>query len=92
MHYEFNPTVYKFEVLNRKVMTFIKSIDSNASITFSAKLDPIKVFNQSDYEKTMKNIRQKIISKFPTDFSGADNMGTDISVSSDEGGITNQPF
>ena len=45
VHYEFNPTVYKFEVLNRKVMTFIKSIDSNASITFSAKLDPIKVFN-----------------------------------------------
>jgi len=45
VHYEFNPTVYKFEVLNRKVLTFIKSIDSKACITFSAKLDPIKVFN-----------------------------------------------
>ena len=53
MYYDFNPTVYKFETLNRKILTFQKSVDKAARITFSAKLEPIKVYNQSDYESTM---------------------------------------
>lgn len=53
VYYEFNPTVYKFETLNRKILTFQKSIDKLANITFSAKLEPIKVYNQSDYESTI---------------------------------------
>ena len=58
VHYEFNPSVYKFETLNSKVLYYVKSIDKNANVTFSAKLEPIKVFNQNDYEQTMKEIRE----------------------------------
>ena len=31
VHYEFNPSVYKFEVLNQKVLYYVKSIDKNVS-------------------------------------------------------------
>lgn len=39
----------------------------------------------------MKNIRQKITKIIPTDFSGADDMGDELSNSSEESAITQKP-
>ena len=70
------------------MLYYVKSIDKNANVTFSAKLEPIKVFNQGDYERNIKSMREKLIFQNPSEFIGADNMGTYRSNGSDEGGIS----
>ena len=83
VHYDFIPSINKFEILNKKVQYFVKSIDKNANITFSTQLKEIKVYKQEDYIETMKKLKED---NELMEFGEADDISNHSE--EDEGGIS----
>lgn len=68
INYNFNPS--NFEDLKRKTVQFQKSIDKNASLCLSTKIQVVKKFSQNDYDSKFRKV----------DFSQADDMGNETFV------------
>lgn len=62
VNYNFMPRVRLFKPYKRETIQFQKSIDKNASICISTELQPVKVYNQTDYLEMLNqhNTRTKI--------------------------------